>query len=82
MDPNPFAALIAALSGTALAPLAVYVPLLVAVAAMLAAVLPQPAPDSPWVPLRKLLDLAAMNVGAAKNLPSHADTSPTKEPSP
>lgn len=48
----------------------VYVPVALAVigvAASLAAILPHPAPGSPWVIPRKLLDLAAMNTGSAKN---------------
>ncbi len=67
MESSPIAALVAALSGTPLAPVAVYVPLAIAVAAILAAILPTPAPGSPWLPARKLLDLMAFNVGSARN---------------
>ena len=69
MEPSLFSVLVAALANTGLAPLAVYAPITVAVAAILAAILPQPAPDSPWLPARKLLDLVALNVGSAKNAP-------------
>jgi hypothetical protein len=67
MEPNLISALVAALANTSLAPLAVYAPLVVTVAAVLAAILPQPTSDSPWQPARRLIDLLAMNVGAAKN---------------
>jgi hypothetical protein len=67
METNAIPALAAALAGTPLAPLALYLPLAIAIAAVLAAILPIPAPDSPWQPLRKLLDLLAMNIGAARN---------------
>ncbi len=70
MEPNPIPALVAALSGTGLAPFVVYVPLVVAVSAVLAAILPQPATGSPWYPARRLLDMLAMNVGSARNLQS------------
>jgi hypothetical protein len=69
MESSPIAALVAALTGTPLAPLAVYVPLIIAVSAVLAAILPVPPPGSPWLPLRRLLDLLAFNVGTARNLP-------------
>ena len=68
MEPNPISALVAALAGTSLAPLAVYAPLIVTCAAILAAILPQPVAGSPWKPARRLLDLLAMNIGAAKNI--------------
>jgi hypothetical protein len=67
MESSPIAALVAALSGTPLAPLAVYAPLVIAVAAVLAAILPTPGTGSPWLPVRKLLDLLAFNVGSARN---------------
>ena len=70
MEPNPLPALVAAMAGTGLAPIVVYVPLVVAISAVLAAIFPQPASNSPWFPLRRLLDLLAMNVGSARNLPS------------
>jgi hypothetical protein len=66
---NPIAALITALAGTPLAPVAVYAPLVIAVSAVLAAILPQPVAGSPWAPARKLLDLLALNVGSARNAP-------------
>jgi hypothetical protein len=68
MQSTPISALVTALTGTALAPVAVYAPLVIAVAAILAAILPTPAPGSPWLPARKLLDLLAFNVGAAHNV--------------
>ena len=67
MDPNLVPALVAALAGTPFAPLVVYAPLAVALAAILSAALPHPAPGSPWAPLRAVLDLLAVNVGNAKN---------------
>ncbi len=76
MEPNPIPMLVAALAGTRLAPLAIYAPLVVAVAAVLAAVLPQPVDTSPWKPARRLLDLLAMNVGAAKNATGPASAPP------
>jgi hypothetical protein len=70
MDTNAVAALFAALGGVPIAgPVLPYIPVAVALAAILAAILPQPAADSPWVPARKLLDLVAMNIGSAKNAP-------------
>lgn len=41
----------------------------VATAAILAAVLPQPAVGAWWVPLRKLVDLLGQNFGHANNVP-------------
>lgn len=67
METNPLTAFVAALANTSLAPLAAYLPLVVSVAALLAAILPNPAPGSSWFPLRKLLDLLALNIGTAKN---------------
>jgi hypothetical protein len=65
---NPISALLAALGGVpGVGPFLVYAPVLIALAAVLAAVLPVPAPDSPWAPARRLLDLVAMNFGAARN---------------
>lgn len=46
------------------------VPLILALhatASALDAILPQPAPGSHWLPLRKLLSIAAANVGHASN---------------
>ncbi len=68
MESSPIAALVTALAGTPLAPLAVYLPLVIAVSAVLAAILPTPASGSPWLPARKLLDLLAFNVGSARNV--------------
>ena len=67
MESNGVIALVAALSNTPLAPLVVYIPLALAVAAVLAAVLPHPEPSSPWAPARAALDALAMNFGNAKN---------------
>jgi hypothetical protein len=78
MDPNAFAALISALAGTPLAPIAMYAPILIAVCAVLAAVLPVPAAGSPWVPARKLLDLVAFNIGSARNVPKADPAAPAK----
>jgi len=69
MDQNPVALLVTALQGTSLAPVAVYLPIIVAIAAILAAILPQPVEGSPWLPARKLLDMLAFNMGNAKNTP-------------
>ena len=69
MDPTIISAFVDSLQGTGLAPLVAYVPIVVASSAILAAILPTPAADSKWMPLRKLLDLLALNVGAAKNQP-------------
>ena len=73
MQANAIPALLSAVAGTPLAPFAVYLPFVIAISAVLAAILPVPAADSRWMPARKLLDLLAMNVGSAKNV--------TKEPS-
>ncbi len=73
MESNPILALVTALADTRLAPFAVYAPLIVSLAALLAAILPQPAEGSPWKPARRLLDLLAMNVGSAKNSVSTSD---------
>ena len=67
MESNQIQSLIAALVGVNLASVASYVPLAIAVSAILAAILPQPNVNSPWVPVRKLIDLLAMNIGSAKN---------------
>lgn len=40
---------------------------IIAASAVLAAVLPKPGQSSPLAPLRQLLDLAALNIGHAKN---------------
>ena len=79
MEANPIPALIAALSAVGLDRLALYAPLIVACAAVLAAILPQAQTSSPWAPMRKLLDLLAMNVGAARNAPpsSSSPSTPT-----
>ena len=69
MEANPIPALIAALSAVGFDHLALYAPLVVAASAVLAAILPQAQPTSPWAPVRKLLDLLALNVGAARNAP-------------
>jgi hypothetical protein len=37
------------------------------VASLLAAVLPQPAEGSRWAPVRRILDILALNVGSAAN---------------
>ena len=77
MESNGVVALVAALSDTPLAPLVVYIPLAMAVAALLAAVLPHPAPDSPWAPARAALDVVAMNFGNAKNATPPKPADPT-----
>ena len=76
MENSPITALVAALAGTPLAPLSVYVPLVIAIAAVLAAILPRPPAGSPWCPARQLLDLLAFNVGAAKNAPTNSGAAP------
>lgn len=43
---------------------------IVASAAILAAVLPQPAPGAWWAPLRSLIDLLGQNFGHAVNSPA------------
>jgi hypothetical protein len=68
MESNSVVALVAALSDTPLAPIVVYIPLAMAAAALLAAVLPHPAPGSAWAPARAALDAVAMNFGNAKNM--------------
>jgi hypothetical protein len=68
MESNSVVALVAALSNTPLAPIVVYIPLAMAVAAVLAAVLPRPAAGSGWAPARAALDAVAMNFGNAKNV--------------
>ncbi len=45
---------------------------IVATAAILAAILPQPAADAWWAPLRKLVDLLGQNFGHASNVPAIA----------
>lgn len=45
-----------------------YGAMIVAVAAILAAILPQPAAGAWWVPLRKLVDLLGQNFGHADNI--------------
>jgi len=77
MEENPIPALIAALSAVGLGQIALYAPLVVAFAAVLAAILPQPQPDSSWAPVRKLLDLLAMNFGAARNASQTSSTPPS-----
>ena len=73
MDPNPVIALLYALGDTPLKSLAPWVPVVMAAAAVLAAMLPQPAPGSKWAPARKLLDMLAANVGHAANAPVSKD---------
>jgi hypothetical protein len=72
METNPIPALMSALAAAGLGKIVMYAPVVVAVAAVLAATLPQPAANSPWRSARRLLDLLAMNVGAAKNASSGA----------
>lgn len=67
MDANPVIALIYALGDTPLKALGPWLPVVMATAAVLAAMLPQPAPGSKWEPARKLLDMMAVNVGHATN---------------
>lgn len=67
MEQNPIILIVQAISGTYLAPVSAYVPIVIAVAAVLAAILPRPVEGSPWGPARKLLDLMAMNIGNARN---------------
>ena len=67
MDTNPVLALITALGDTQLKEFAPWMPVLVAVAAVLAAILPPVDANSKWAPARKLLDMVAMNVGHAVN---------------
>ncbi len=67
METNSVAALMAALAGTPLAPMMVYLPLIVAVAGVFATFLPQAAPGSLWAAPRAALDLVAMNFGNARN---------------
>lgn len=68
METNAIASLIAAVANIpGLGAVAVYAPATIALAAVLAAVLPTPATGSPWLPARKLLDLVAMNFGNATN---------------
>ena len=43
------------------------VPIVVAAAAAIAAILPQPAEGSKWSLVRKVVDFLAINVGNAKN---------------
>ncbi len=80
MESNSVNALMAALSETPLAPLVVYLPLVMGVAALLATVLPRPQPGSPWAPARAALDLVAMNFGQATNakLPKPPPETPPK----
>ncbi len=62
----------------------VYLPLVLSIiglASAVAAILPQPQPGSSWVVMRKLLDLVAMNVGAARNIaPSASSPMPPSIP--
>lgn len=67
MEANPIPALVSALAAAGLGQIAIYAPLVIAAAAVLAAVLPQPVAGSSWAPARRLLDLLAMNIGSAKN---------------
>jgi hypothetical protein len=67
MEYNPISVLISALTSAGFGQFAIYAPVVIAAAAVLAAVLPQPETGSSWVPARRLLDLLAMNIGAAKN---------------
>ena len=67
MDASSLLALLTALGDTPLKAFAPWVPVIMATSAVLAAVLPQPAPDSKWAPARKLLDMLASNVGHATN---------------
>lgn len=69
MEANPVMLLLQSLQGTPLAPIVGYGPLIIAICAILAAVLPQPSDTaSPALKLlRRALDICALNIGAARN---------------
>ena len=65
MDLTALVAVVSALPGGAV--IALYAPAAFGVAAISAAILPQPAEGSPWVPARKFLDILAFNFKNATN---------------
>jgi hypothetical protein len=56
-----------AAAGVSPAAVATYAPLVSAVASLLSAIFPAPAEGSRWVPVRRILDILAMNFGHATN---------------
>ena len=66
MDPTSLVALIAGVPG--IGPYLAYLPVLVALCAVLDAALPQPVEGSPWVGVRRVVSFVGINFGAAANL--------------
>ena len=84
MDPIILFSQVLSMAGISAAHALALASLVVPIAAVLAAFLPVPPPESPWAPLRALLDKLAFNVGHAANAapqaPSSAEPAASRPP--